>query len=119
MMLSLQSRLLFSAKNKPVVSPPRPDTNKMSKLRDELVKSFPGGETRYSNGSGVGLITRPNGQQTGEVGIVVYHKTDSDQKIVVNYLLKNKVITPRNDGLYLYKGTPVGFEVIGEIRAGG
>jgi hypothetical protein len=118
-MLSIQPKILFSAKNKPVQSQPRPDTNKISKLRDELVKQFPGGETRYSNGTGVGLISRPNGQQTGEVGIVVYHQTDSDQKILVNYLLKNKVITPRNDGVYLYKNTPVGFEVIGEIRAGG
>ena len=123
-MLSLQPKLLFSAKTgspKTAKGPEsaKSDTKQISKLRDELVKLFPGGEMRYSNGSGVGQITKPSGQSTKEVGIMVYHASDSDRSILVNYLLNNKVMTARNDGVYLYKGTPVGFEVVGEIRAGG
>lgn len=110
----------FAAKKKGAAPSASLDKNleKFKALRDELVAKFPGGPMRYSNGSGIGLLNR--GQGKSELtGIAVYHATDADRNIVVNYLLRNQLIQTRPDGAYEYKGTPVGFQVIGEVRVGG
>lgn len=88
--------------------------DKLSQLRDELVEQFPGGFSKYSNGSGIGFVNYPNDQR---IGIHVMCEKEADKKALIKDLTERAIIKPEKKGAYVYKNALVGFDVVGTIRA--